>query len=98
MKPDEARESNETRELDQGGDRRYLTEARVPSFNGEMIDLKPAMTSFFAYFTSHLSSPRLVEIRYTCLTEARRLHVTTFKQAHPVLSPEVRCSRCVATC
>ena len=27
-----------------------LTEARVPSFNGEKADLKPAITSFYMYF------------------------------------------------
>ena len=30
--------------------RRCLTVARVPSFNGEKIDLKPAITSFYVYF------------------------------------------------
>ena len=31
-------------------DRRCLIEARVPIFNGEKIDLKPAITSFCMYF------------------------------------------------
>ena len=33
-----------------GGARLCLTEARVPSFNGEKADLKPTITSFYMYF------------------------------------------------
>ena len=33
-----------------GHARLCLTEARVPSFNGEKADLKPAITSFYMYF------------------------------------------------
>ena len=33
-----------------GDARLCLTEARVPSFNGEKADLKPAITSFYMYF------------------------------------------------
>ena len=33
-----------------GRDRRCLTEARVPSFNGKMLDSKPTITSFNVYF------------------------------------------------
>ena len=33
-----------------GHARLCLTEARVPSFNGEKADLKPAITPFYMYF------------------------------------------------
>ena len=57
----------------EGYARLCLTEARVPSFNGEKADLKPAITSFYMYFyVIFFLLP--VEIRNSCLTEARVCH------------------------
>ena len=55
-----------------GDDWWCLTEAQVPSFNGEKIYLKPAITSFLQVFLRH-TFLLPVGIRNTCLTEARRL-------------------------
>ena len=41
-----------------------LTEARVPSFNGEKTDLKPAITSFYMHFHVIPISFLPVETRY----------------------------------
>ena len=46
------------RTASKGDARRCLTEARVPSFNGEKADLKPPLRHFTCIFTSYLSSPR----------------------------------------
>ena len=49
--------------------KRCLTEARVSSFNGEMLDSKPAITSFYVYFSRH-TFLLPVALRNECLTKA----------------------------
>ena len=56
-------------QIPNGGDRRCLTEARVPSFNGEKID-KILPIRHFAYILRHNIAFLSVEIRNTCLNEA----------------------------
>ena len=67
----------------EGGDRRCLTEARVPSFNDEKIDQNPPLRHF-AYILRHNITFFHVEIKNTCLSEALfviRLKVVTDEAA-----------------
>ena len=60
-----------------------LTEARVPSFNGEKADLKPAITSFYVFIRHTFLLP--VEIRNSCLSEAEvTTLIHTFTEAIPL--------------
>ena len=77
-----------------GHARLCLTEARVPSFNGEKADLKPAITSFYMYFyvipffsplksgtrasLRHESVTALKVVTDLCLSEARVPDVPDF--------------------
>ena len=85
-----------------GRARLCLTEARVPSFNGEKTDLKPAITSFYMYFyvipffsplkigtrasLRHVVCHHLKGYARLCLTEAR---VPSFNGEKADLKPTI---------
>ena len=76
----------EARYLSPPGDRCCLTEARVPSFNGEKIDKNPPLRHF-AYILRHNITFHPVEIRNTCLSEVSS--VISFKVRGEVMRSEV---------